>query len=135
MKLRLTGAQLRTAAEGLEEIGAKELPAGLAFRIVRLARGLRDAVEDVGATELKLLERYMERDTEGQPVPGTDEEGNPKPGTVRIRDPRNFEREMRALLDAETELDLQPLALAELEAADVRVSPRTLLALGELLRE
>lgn len=135
MKLRLTGAQLRAAAEGIDEIGAKELPAGVAFRIARLARGLRDAVEDVGATELKILERYMERDAAGKPVPGSDDEGNPKPGTVRISDAEQFEREMQALLGAETELDVQPLALAELEAADVRVAPRTLLALGELLRE
>lgn len=135
MKLRLTGGELRAAAEGLTELGALALPAGVAFRIVRLTRELRGPLEDLETTEMRVVERYMERDAEGTPIPGTDAEGNPQPGTVRLVDAEAFGREMQDLLDTRVEMDLAPVAFAELEAADVRIAPRTLLALGPLLRE
>ncbi len=76
----------------------------------------------------------MERDEQGSPLPGSDAEGNPRPGTVRITDAQGFAWEMEALLGTEVELDVSPVERGALEEADVRLSPRTLLALGELLR-
>jgi hypothetical protein len=131
-RVQMTNAQVLDAAAAVRELAEVTLPAAAALKVVRMARALDAAAQDIGEVRRKVVERFTETDAAGQPLPALDAEGRELPGHVRLTDAAGFAREMTALLEGATTLDTPPLRMAEL-GNDFSLAPRVLLGLGPVL--
>lgn len=132
-QIEMTNAQVLDAVAALKELVDTPLPVAGSLKVVRMARALEAAAGDVATVRQKLVDRYVERDAAGAPLPALDAEGNEIAGHVRVSDAAAFAREAEELMQARLQVAAEPLATAELGAA-LSVSPRVLLMLGPLLR-
>jgi hypothetical protein len=131
-KVVMTNAEVLDASAAVRELAEVSLPATASLKVVRMARALQAAAQDISQVRQQLVERYTERDAAGEPVPALDADGNALPGHVRLSDAAAFGREVASLLQATTTLDAQPLRMDEL-GGDFKLPPRVLLMLGPVL--
>lgn len=131
-KVQMTNAQVLDAAAAVRELAQVTLPAAAALKVVRMARALDAAAQDIVQVRQKVVERFTERDAAGQPVPAVDAEGRALPGHVRLTDAAAFGREITELMEGAAAIDARPLETAEL-GQDFSLAPRVLLMLGPVL--
>jgi hypothetical protein len=130
--IQMSNLELLQALPALQELADTPLPAVASVRIVRIARAVDAAARDVQAVQRQTVDRYTRRDASGAPASVLDENGDVLPDQVGLTDPEAFQREMSALLEAPTRLEVDPLRVGEL-GLEARIAPRTLLQLGPLL--
>lgn len=132
MSIEMKNAEILNALPALHEVVGMPMPAVASLKVARIVRVVETAAQEINQARQQAVERYTERDAEGNPVPPLDAEGKEVAGHVKVTDPAAFAREMEALLEAGTRLEVQPLRVEELGSA-FQVSPRTLLLMGPLL--
>jgi hypothetical protein len=130
--MNVKNGDLLAAIPALKEIVKVPLPVRASFRIARLIREVEAAVQDVEAARLRLVERFAERDSEGNYTPALDAEGKLVEGSVNVTNPEGFRREFAELLGMETGIAAEPLSLVDL-GEKVDLAPAVLLGLGPLL--
>jgi hypothetical protein len=97
------------------------LPTKTAFSLVRIMKEISSIIDDKIKLEKKILDKYVERDIEGNPVLGKDENGNSIPNTFRINEIDSFNSEMEELNSIETELPFEQLKIEELDLPSIKV--------------
>lgn len=132
--LTVTYGDLVAAAPALRELAAsRTLAPSLTLRVYRLARVTDPALEDFGHARQQILDAYIERDADGEPVPVT-ENGQAQDDRVKLTDPDAFRKAMMELQAERIELPAEPLATSLFMAnGKLEVSAATLLQLGPLL--
>lgn len=98
-----------------------DLPTKAAFSLVRIMKELSSIIDDKIKLEKKILDKYVERDLEGNPVFGQDENGNTIPNTFKINDMSAFNSEMEELNTIETELPFEKLDVESLDLPSIKV--------------
>ena len=97
------------------------LPAKIAFQLMRIVKEVSSLVDDKIKLEKKILDRYMEKDENGNPVQATDEQGNFIPNAAKINNIQKFNSELEDLNSVETELPFEKINFEDLELQTVRV--------------
>jgi hypothetical protein len=97
------------------------LPAKIAFQLMRIVKEVSSLVDDKIKLEKKVLDRYMEKDENGNPVQATDEQGNVIPNAAKINNIQKFNSELEDLNSVETELPFEKINFEDLELQTVRV--------------
>lgn len=82
----------------------KELPASVAFKLMKIVRDMTPIIEDKSKLESKILERWVERDEDGNLIRPLDGDGNPIPDSFKVKDIQGFNKEMYDLMEVENEL-------------------------------
>ena len=82
-----------------------DIKAGEAFKLMRMLKDLSSIIEDKTKLEKRIFEKYVERDSSGNPVEAVDNEGKVIPNAVRITDTISFNREMEELMIVENTLN------------------------------
>lgn len=131
--LELKNSQVLEAVEALRELAGEKMPVRTSLKVMRLAREVETAAEDIDKVRQQIIMRHVQKDEHGTPVPVLGEDGRPQEGMVTLLNPQAFQREMRELLDSSSSVEAAPLDPEELGEA-LEISPRTLLQLGPLLR-
>lgn len=122
-----TMREIVNVVPALERLGKVELPIKVSIQIRRIDKAIHDEHHIYLEEEAVLLERYSERDEEGNIVRPNlldekgkellDPEGNPvpNPAAYTLKDPEKFYEEREELLDAVVTLrfDKIPLELVE----------------------
>jgi len=98
-----------------------DLPTKTAFSLVRIMKELSSIIDDKIKLEKKILDKYVERDLEGNPIVGQDQNGNPIPNTFKINDMAAFNSEMEELNSIETELPFEKLDADSLDLPSIKV--------------
>jgi len=98
-----------------------DLPTKTAFSLVRIMKELSSIIDDKIKLEKKILDKYVERDLEGNPILGQDQNGNPMPNTFKIIDMSAFNSEMEELNSIETELPFERLDADSLDLPSIKV--------------
>ena len=98
-----------------------DLPTKTAFSLVRIMKELSSIIDDKIKLEKKILDKYVERDLEGNPILGQDQNGNPIPNTFKINDMVAFNSEMEELNSIETELPFEKLDAEALDLPTIKV--------------
>ena len=107
-----------TALNNLIELDIK---AGVAFKLTRIIKELSSIVEDKLKMEKKILEKWVERDEEGNPVIPKGQDGEPIEGTVSITNVEEFTKEMSELMEIETELPFDKIEFDDLGLTTAKV--------------
>lgn len=97
------------------------LPIKVAFKLARIIKEISSLIDDKLKLERKILDRYVEKDQNGNPLPGVDENNNPIPNTFKIADIPNFNSEMEELNAIETELPFEKLQIEDLNISSIKV--------------
>jgi hypothetical protein len=97
------------------------LPAKIAFHLMRIVKELSSLVDDKIKLEKKILDRYMEKDENGNPIPATDEQGNVIPNAAKINNIQKFNSELEDLNAVETEIPFEKINFEDLQLQTVKV--------------
>jgi len=105
----------------LNKLVEMDINAKLAFRLMRIIKEISSLVEDKLKLEKKILERWIEKDDEGNPVQATDDSGNIIPGAVKIKDMEAFNQEMYDLMTIENEVGYEQVDFDDLKLETAKI--------------
>lgn len=99
-----------------------EIKASAAFKLSRIIKDISSIIEDKIKHEQKILEKWCEKDADGNVVVPKDTDGNAIANSVKISDMNAFNKEMHDLMSVETEINHKKLNFDELglETASVK---------------
>ena len=92
----------------------KELPASTSFKLMKIVRDLTPIIDDKSKLETKILEKWVERDSEGNVIRPYDNDGNVIPDSFRVKDVNLFNKEMFDFMDFEHELPYEKIEFESL---------------------
>jgi hypothetical protein len=111
----------KQTVEALNVLLELNLPAKIAFQLMRIVKEVSSLVDDKIKLEKKVLDRYMEKDENGNPIPATDEVGNIIPNAAKINNISKFNDELEDLNSVETELPFEKINFEDLNLETARV--------------
>lgn len=115
MSIFIKNSQLtKETIDAINALIDSDINAAVAFKLTRLIKDLSSIVDDKLAAEKKLIEKWSDKDDDGNVVPVLDEDGNPIEGTVRITDVSEFNKEFESLMDLENHLTHEKINFEEL---------------------
>ena len=98
-----------------------DIKASAAFRLTRIIKEVSSIVDDKLKMEKRILEKWMEKDENGNPITPKDGEGNPVEGAVNITNVESFTAEMQSLMDIENEIPYEKINFDELNLQTAKV--------------
>ena len=98
-----------------------DIPANLAFRLMRIIKEVSSIVDDKVKMERRILEKFSEKDENGTIVQPKDEQGNVIPGSVNITNMEDFSREMSDLMEIENEVPYEKINFDDLNLQTAKV--------------
>jgi len=98
-----------------------DIAAGVAFRLTRIIKELSSIVEDKLKMEKRILDKWVEKDEQGNPVLAKDQNDQVIEGTVNITNIDEFTREMSQLMDIETEIPFDKINFDDLGLTTAKV--------------
>lgn len=120
IKIKLGG--LINSVEVLQRLAKMDFKAKLAWQISKLLTAAEKEIQEFNQTRMNLVTKYGEKDENGELV--TDENGN---CTIPPEVNAQFATEISELLNAEVELNVNPLNIDDLANADFTPSDMTIL--------
>ncbi|WP_424475529.1 hypothetical protein [Oceanobacillus kimchii] len=119
--MKLTVQDIFDLNKGLNDLGDKELPIGVAFNVSRIGRIIGDEYKTASGLRSKIVERYKEKELED--------------GSIRLKKDKldEFNREIDKLTEQEVKVDIQKINLSDLES--ISVTPKTLGLIHKIIKE
>lgn len=110
-----------TTVDALNVMVDLNVPSKIAFHLMRVIKEISSLVDDKIKIEKKILDKYMEKDSDGNPLPALDKDGNIIPNAARINNLHKFNEEMDELNSIETELPFEKINFEDLGIDTIRV--------------
>ena len=107
--------------ESLNKLTDLDINAAIAFKLTRIIKEISSIVEDKVKMERRILDKYSEKDEEGNIINPKDEQGNPIQGAVNITDMDNFSSEMKDLMEVESEIGYERINFEDLNLKTAKV--------------
>lgn len=98
-----------------------DINATCAFRLTRIIKELSSIVEDKSKLEKKLIEKYTQKDEDGNPTQVLNEDGSVVEGAVNITNPEQFQNEMADLMEIENEIPYEKVNFEDLKLETAKV--------------
>lgn len=98
-----------------------DINATVAFRLTRIIKELSSIVDDKLKMEKRILEKWMQKDEQGNAIPATDEQGNVIEGAVNITNVEEFTNEMQSLMELENEVAYEKIKFDDLNLQTAKV--------------
>ena len=98
-----------------------DINATCAFRLTRIIKELSSIVDDKAKLEKKLIERYTQKDENGNPTPVLNQEGVIVDGAINITNPEEFQQEMNDLMEIENEIPYDKINFEDLKLETAKV--------------
>lgn len=98
-----------------------DIAAGVAFKLTRIIKELSSIVEDKLKMEKRILDKWVEKDEQGNPVLAKDQNGEIIEGTVNITNIDEFTKEMSELMEIETEIPFDKINFDDLSLTTAKV--------------
>lgn len=115
MSLKLYNSQLNNETiEALNQLIDLDINASAAFKLSRAIKELSSIVEDKLKMEKRILEKYIEKDSDGNVIPVKNDAGEVVEGAVNIIDPESFTKEMSELMSVEVAINYEKIKFEEL---------------------
>lgn len=115
-------SQLNTeTVSALNKLVEMDINAKLAFRLMRIIKEISSLVEDKLKLEKKIFDKWVEKDSDGNPVQAIDDEGNPIPNAVKIKDIDAFNQEMYDLMSIENEVGYEQVDFDDLKLETAKI--------------
>ena len=107
--------------ESLDKLTDLDINATIAFKLTRIIKEISSIVEDKVKMERRILDKYSEKDEEGNIINPKDEQGNPIQGAVNITNMDNFSSEMKDLMEVESEIGYERINFEDLNLKTAKV--------------
>ena len=107
--------------DSLDKLTDLDINAAIAFKLTRIIKEISSIVEDKVKMERRILDKYSEKDEEGNIINPKDEQGNPIQGAVNITDMDNFSSEMKDLMEVESEIGYERINFEDLNLKTAKV--------------
>ena len=107
--------------EALNNLIELDINASAAFRLTRIIKDLSSIVEDKLSMEKRILEKWVEKDENGEIVRPKDQAGNVVEDAVNIVNVDEFTKEMNELMAVENTLDFEKLDFDDLRLETAKV--------------
>jgi hypothetical protein len=111
----------RTTIEALNILVDLDVPSRIAFQLMRIIKEISSLVEDKLKLEKKILDKYISKDENGNPLPAVDDNGNIIPNAAKINDLSKFNSEMEELNSIETPLPFSKINFDDLGLTTIKV--------------
>jgi ribosomal protein L24 len=98
-----------------------DINATCAFRLTRIIKELSSIVDDKAKLEKKLIEKYTQKDEEGNVTQVLNEDGTVVDGAVNITNPEQFQGEMNDLMEIENEIPYEKINFEDLKLETAKV--------------
>jgi len=98
-----------------------DINASVAFRLTRIIKELSSIVDDKLKMEKRILEKWMQKDEQGNAIPATDDQGNIIEGAVNITNVEEFSKEMQLLMELENEVAYEKVKFEDLNLQTAKV--------------
>ena len=107
--------------DALNNLIELDINASAAFKLTRIIKQLSSIVEDKLTMEKRILEKWVEKDENGEIVRPKDQEGNVVEDAVNITNVDEFTKEMNDLMMVENTLDFEKLKFEDLKLETAKV--------------
>lgn len=107
--------------DALNKLIELDINASSAFRLTRIIKELSSIVEDKLAMEKRILEKWVEKDQNGEIVRPKDQNGNIVEDAVNIINVDEFTKEMNELMTVENTIDFDKLNFEDLKLETAKV--------------
>ena len=107
--------------ESLNKLTDLDINAAIAFKLTRIIKEISSIVEDKVKMERRILDKYSEKDEEGNVISPKDEQGNLIQGAVNITDMDSFSSEMKDLMEVESEIVYERINFEDLNLKTAKV--------------
>jgi hypothetical protein len=115
MAIKLLNSQLNNeTVESLNKLIDLDINASCAFKLTRVIREISSIVEDRISLEKKILEKYIDKDENGNPTKVLDSNGDVVEGAINVKEPDQFTKEMSDLMNVEVTLNYDKIKFEEL---------------------
>ncbi len=108
--MKITNREIVKIFNGIRTIEEKKLPVKLGFAINKNVKAMRGTAESYDAERTKILDKYGQKDEDGQLEISGDE--------YVLTDKKAYAAEMNELLGIESELQVHTVTLDEIEKCD-----------------
>ena len=110
MSIIVKNSQLNTeTVNALNFLIDLDIKASTAFRLSRIIKEISSIVEDKLKMEKRILDKWVEKDEDGNPKQALDNNGQVIEGAVNLTDPESFTQEMQSLMDVENEIPFEKI--------------------------
>jgi len=96
-----------------------DINASVAFKLMRIIKEISSIVEDKNKMEKMIINKYSEKDEQGNPVQAKDEQGNPV--GINIKNIEAFSSEMEDFMSVENEIGYDRINFEDLNLQTARV--------------
>lgn len=122
MSIRVKNSQLTSETiQSINTLLDLDINATAAFRLTRIIKELSSIVEDKVKMERKILDKYVEKDANGNPIKPKDQNGNEISDSVNILNMESFTSEMSQLMELENEIGYEPIKFEDLKLETAKV--------------
>jgi hypothetical protein len=122
MSIVVKNSELNDDAIGaINQLIDMDINASTAFKLTRIIKELSSIVEDKVKMEKKILEKWTQKDDQGNVLPAKDDQGNIIEGAVNIIDPNAFTQEMSILMNTDNELPFDKINFEDLNLNTAKV--------------
>ena len=122
MSIIIKNSQLGSETmESLDKLTDLDIHAAIAFKLTRIIKEISSIVEDKVKMERRILDKYSEKDEEGNVISPKDEQGNLIQGAVNITDMDSFSSEMKDLMEVESEIAYERINFEDLNLKTAKV--------------
>jgi len=122
MSIIVKNSQLNTeTVNALNFLIDLDIKASTAFRLSRIIKEISSIVEDKLKMEKRILDKWVEKDEDGNPKQALDNNGQMIEGAVSLTDPESFTQEMQSLMDVENEIPFEKINFEDLELQTAKV--------------
>lgn len=119
---KIKNAQLNNETLGvLNQLIELDINSQSAFKLARIIKYISSIVEDKLKIEKKIMEKWVLRDGDGNPVRPKDDNGDEIPGSVSISDMNAFAREMSDLMEIDNEIPYDKLNFEDLNIPTAKI--------------
>ena len=122
MSIIVKNSQLNTeTVNALNFLIDLDIKASTAFRLSRIIKEISSIVEDKLKMEKRILDKWVEKDEDGNPKQALDNNGQVIEGAVNLTEPESFTQEMQSLMDIENEIPFEKINFEDLELQTAKV--------------
>ena len=122
MNIKVKNFQLNPdAIEALNSLIEMDINAIAAFKLTRIIKEISSIVEDKMKLEKKILDKWIEKGLDGNPIIPKDNDGNPVQGAVSLTDVNAFTQEMNDLMNIENTLTQETIKFEDLNLSTAKV--------------
>lgn len=113
--MELTNKQIIEALSVRKDVGNIDLPVKLSYRLAKNFHKLEHEAEIIAAEEIKLVEKYSDKDEDGNLIPAQN-------GTYKCARYKEFDTEHKKLMDIITNVEIMLIPINDLLEYNIKAN-------------